>query len=37
VMSYSPLDENLTLKIEGRSEPAVLGKRITSLVYAEKE
>ena len=37
VMSYSPLDENLTLKIEGGSEPAVLGKRITSLVYVEKE
>ena len=37
VMSYSPLDENLTLKIEGRSEPTVLGKRITSQVYAEKE
>ena len=37
VVSYSPLDENLTLKIEGRSEPAVLGKRITSLVYAEME
>jgi DtxR family Mn-dependent transcriptional regulator len=37
VMSYSPLDENLTLKIEGRSEPVVLGKMITSLVYAEKE
>lgn len=35
VMSYSQFDENLTLKIVGRSEPVVLGKQITSLVFTE--
>jgi len=37
VVSYSPFDDNLTLKIEGRTEPSVLGKMITSLVYIEME
>ncbi len=37
VVSYSPFDDNLTLKIEGRTETSVLGKMITSLVYIEME
>lgn len=34
-LEYSPYDENLTLKITGRPDPVVLGRRITTLVYVE--
>lgn len=35
VQAYSPFDENLTLKVEGQSDPVVLGPRVTHQVYVE--
>ncbi len=33
VQDYSPFDENLTLKVEGKPEAVVLGPRVTHQVY----
>ena len=35
VILYSELDGNITLKIDGRDEPAVLGTSITDQVFVE--
>jgi DtxR family Mn-dependent transcriptional regulator len=35
VLEYSPFDNNLQVKIEGRGEPVVLGLRVTNQVYVE--
>lgn len=35
IIEYSPFDNNLRVRIEGRGEPIVLGLRITSQVYVE--
>lgn len=35
VLSYSPFDGNLSLQIEGRPEPVILGPNVTSQVYVE--
>ena len=35
VIHYSELDENITLEIEGRDEPVVLGTGITDLIFVE--
>ncbi len=36
VIAYSPLDGNLTLQVEGQSEPVVLGPRITNQVFVDE-
>ena len=36
VKSYSPFDENLTIKVEDRDEKIVLGQGITNKIYVEK-
>jgi DtxR family Mn-dependent transcriptional regulator len=35
ILSYSPFDGNLNLKVEGRTEPVILGPNVTSQVYVE--
>ncbi|GAH70814.1 unnamed protein product, partial [marine sediment metagenome] len=35
IIEYSPFDNNLQVRIEGREEPVVLGPRVTNQVYVE--
>jgi len=35
IIEYSPFDNNLQVRIEGREEPVVLGTRVTNQVYVE--
>jgi len=37
VLEYSPFDDNLRLSIDGHPTPVILGPRITSQVFVEKE
>ncbi len=36
ILAFSPFDENLTIRVEGQSEPITLGPRVTQHIFVNK-